>query len=95
MSLSERLKERKAKLNHAKIRVRTAEGKVYEEEFLDGAHHVTSYVKDGVGEVSPGYVIDAEPDLQVSLFINNKSIFTICERKRNNINHLVSFRWPK
>ena len=95
MSLSDRLKERKAKLTHAKTKVRTAEGKVYEEEFLEGAHHVTSNQQDGVGEVSPGYVIDAEPDLQVSLFINNKSIFTICERKRNNINHLVSFRWPK
>lgn len=64
MSLSERLRERKERLSHAKTRVRTPEGKVYEEEFIQGTHSLTSYEQSNE-PFAPGYVIDARPDLQV------------------------------
>jgi len=63
MSLAEKLKSQKAKLQHTKTLVRTVEGKLWEEDLLLTDSRIREVeMAAGAGY---GFVVDDKPDLQV------------------------------
>ena len=64
MSLSDRLQALKSKLTHTKTTVRTPDGKTFEEDFSPDTGH-SSVPLTSVPD-SFGFVVDTEPDLELS-----------------------------
>lgn len=68
MSLAERLKAGRARLQHTTTRVRREDGRVLEEDFspASGGYSARPLLSGEEG-AGAGYVVDPEPDLQVGL----------------------------